>query len=76
MENYFELEQMRLDRMKRILRRIQLRTEAIDNLRAYVKNANGFDGLKAKAMEQIKMAKRMGCLLCDEYQNQLEFLNR
>ena len=75
MHNYFELEEARLDRMKAILKRIRLRTEQIDNLRAYVKSANGFDGLKAKSMEQIKNCKRMGNLLCDAYQNQLEFLN-
>ena len=76
MENYFELEEARLDRMKAILKRIRLRTEQIDNLRAYVKSANGFDGLKRKAHQQIKHIKKMGHLLTDAYQDQLEFLNR
>lgn len=71
MENYFEMEQARLDRMKRILRRIQLRTETIENLRKYIRSANGFDGLKARSMEQIKMAKRMGELLVDEYEHEM-----
>ena len=71
MENYFEMEQARLDRMKRILRRIQLRTEAIDNLRKYIRSSNGFDGLKTRSMEQIKMAKRMGNLLVAEYEHEM-----
>ena len=74
MENYFEMEQARLDRMKRILRRIQLRTETIENLRKYIRSANGFDGQKTKAMQQIQFAKMMGELLTEEYTNHFRFL--